>query len=358
MLRPVSKVFKVDPVRPSSETIKYAAEVIKGGGLVAFPTETVYGLGADAYNKEAVKKIYYVKGRPSDNPIIVHLCEVSQLERVAYRIPEDAYKLIKRMWPGPLTLLLLKDPELPSVVTSGLDSVAVRMPAHPVALELIRESGVPIAAPSANISGKPSPTRGEHVVQDFYSKIEVILDAGETLYGVESTIINLLSDPPMLLRPGAYPVEEVESVLGRKIVVPEFARGFEDASRALAPGMKYRHYAPDTPVVLVEARDYGVAEKIVEAVRGVILDYKMKRLKVALLSYAETSQFYEGLVDRLLVMGSRGNLFEVARNLFSTLRMVDTLGVDVAVIEGVEENGLGLAVMNRLRKASAKRVVV
>jgi L-threonylcarbamoyladenylate synthase len=354
----VSKVLKVDPVRPSLETIRYAAEVIRSGGLVAFPTETVYGLGADAYSEEAVKKIYLVKGRPADNPVIVHICEVSQLECVATKIPEDAYKLIKRMWPGPLTLILPKNPTLPSIVTSGLESVAVRMPAHPVASQLIRAAETPIAAPSANLSGKPSPTRGEHVVQDFRSKIEVILDAGETLYGVESTIINLLSDPPMLLRPGAYPLEEVENALGRRVVVPEFARGLGNATKALAPGMKHRHYAPDTPVVLVEASDYSATDKLVEAVREVILEYKRQRLKVALVSYVETSQFYKGLADRLLVMGSRGNFFEVARNLFSTLRMVDSLGVDVAVIEGVEEKGLGLAIMNRLRKAAAKKIVV
>ncbi len=353
-----TKVFRVDPVRPDVEAIRYAASVIRSGGLVAFPTETVYGLGANAFNGDAVRRIYVVKGRPLDNPVIVHVCDVGQLELVASRVPEEAYKLIERMWPGPLTLLLPKSDLIPSVVTAGLDTVAVRMPAHPVALELIRESGVPIAAPSANISGKPSPTRGEHVVEDLYSKVEVILDAGETLYGVESTIVNLLVDPPIVLRPGAYPLEEIERILGKRISIPEFARGLGEAERALAPGMKYRHYAPDTPLVLVEADSYNVSSRIVEAVRDIVLEYKAQGLKIALVTHSETQELYKGIVDRLLVIGSRSNIYEVARNLFSTLRAIDKLGVDVAIIEGVEEKGLGLAVMNRLRKASTRRIKV
>ncbi len=353
-----TRVFRVDPFRPDPEVIGYAAGVIRGGGLVVFPTETVYGLGASAFDSRAVERIYAVKGRPLDNPVIVHICDLGQLELVASRVPEEAYRLVERLWPGPLTILLPRSPKVPNVVTAGLDTVAVRMPAHPVALELIRSAGVPIAAPSANLSGKPSPTRGEHVIEDLYSKVEVILDAGETLYGVESTIINLLSDPPILLRPGAYPVEEVERILGRSVVVPEFARGLGEAERALAPGMKHRHYAPDTPLILVETDSYDEPQHLVEAVRRLILEYKMRGLKVAVISYTETYRYYEGLVDKVLVMGSRGNVYEVARNLFATLRAIDKLGVDVAVVEGVEERGLGLAVMNRLRRASTRRIKI
>ncbi len=353
-----TRVFRVDPFRPDPEVIGYAAGVIRSGGLVVFPTETVYGLGASAFDSRAVERIYAVKGRPLDNPVIVHICDLGQLELVASRVPEEAYRLVERLWPGPLTILLPRSPKVPNVVTAGLDTVAVRMPAHPVALELIRSAGVPIAAPSANLSGKPSPTRGEHVIEDLYSKVEVILDAGETLYGVESTIINLLSDPPILLRPGAYPVEEVERILGRSVVVPEFARGLGEAERALAPGMKHRHYAPDTPLILVETDSYDEPQHLVEAVRRLILEYKMRGLKVAVISYTETYRYYEGLVDKVLVMGSRGNVYEVARNLFATLRAIDKLGVDVAVVEGVEERGLGLAVMNRLRRASTRRIKI
>ena len=351
-------MLRLDPIKPDLEAIRYAASVIRSGGLVAFPTETVYGLGANVFNEIAVKRIYEVKGRPPDNPVIVHICDVNQLSEVASRVPEEAYRLIERMWPGPLTLLLPRGPRVPYAVTAGLETVAVRMPAHPVALELIRESGVPIAAPSANVSGKPSPTRGDHVVEDFYSKIELILDAGETLYGVESTIVNILVDPPVLLRPGAYPVEEIERVLGKKVVVPSFARGLGEAERALAPGMKHRHYAPDTPLVLVESEDYTNTARIVEAVRRVVEEYKARGLKVALITYREVAEYYKGLSDKTLVMGSRGNLYEVAKNLFATLRLVDKLGVDIAVVEGVEERGLGLAVMNRLRKASVRKIKV
>lgn len=353
-----TKVFKLDPLKPDVEVIRYAAAVLRNGGLVAFPTETVYGLGANAFNSEAVRRIYVVKGRPPDNPIIVHICDLSQLSDVASSIPEDAYKLIERLWPGPLTLLLPKSPRIPYVVTAGLETVAVRMPAHPVALELIRESGVPIAAPSANISGKPSPTRGEHVIEDFYSKIDVILDAGETLYGVESTIINLLTDPPTLLRPGAYPLEDVERILGRKIAIPNFARGLGEADRALAPGMKHRHYAPDTPLILIESIDYNNPERLAGKVREVIEEKKRNGLRVAVLTYRGMEGYYEGLADKILVMGSRDNLFEVARNLFATLRLLDKLHVDIAIVEGVEEKGLGLAIMNRLRKASTLKIRV
>jgi L-threonylcarbamoyladenylate synthase len=352
----VTKVFRVDPAKPSVDAVRYAARVIRDGGLVAFPTETVYGLGANAFNAKAVERIYVAKGRPLDNPIIVHICDFSQLELVASRIPEDAYRLAERLWPGPLTLLLPRDPRIPYVVTAGLETVAVRMPAHPVALELIREANVPVAAPSANLSGKPSPTRGDHVVEDLYSRVEVILDAGETLYGVESTIINLLSDPPMLLRPGAYTVEDIERILGRSIEVPEFARGLGEAEKALAPGMKHRHYAPNTPLILVEAEDYGELQRLLDATRRAVLDYKMRGFKVAVISYAETYKHYEGIADSVLVVGSRGNIYEVARNLFATLRTLDKLNVDVAIMEGVEDKGLGLAVMNRVRKASTSRV--
>jgi len=186
----------------------------------------------------------------------------------------------------------------------------------------------------------------------------LILDAGETLYGVESTIVNILVDPPVLLRPGAYPVEEIERVLGKKVVVPSFARGLGEAERALAPGMKHRHYAPDTPLVLVESEDYTNTARIVEAVRRVVEEYKARGLKVALITYREAVEYYKGLSDKTLVMGSRGNLYEVAKNLFVTLRLVDKLGVDIAVVEGVEERGLGLAVMNRLRKASIRKIKV
>ncbi|MDM7275492.1 MAG: L-threonylcarbamoyladenylate synthase [Thermoprotei archaeon] len=352
-----TRVFKVDPVRPERDIVEYAAGVIRAGGLVAFPTETVYGLGADALNASAVARIYEVKGRPLDNPVIVHISDFNQLDIVASRVPEEAYRLAEKLWPGPLTLLLPRNIKVPRKVTAGLETVAVRMPAHPVALELIRASKNPIAAPSANISGKPSPTRGDHVVRDLYSKVEVILDGGETLYGVESTIINILTDPPKLLRPGAYPVEVIEEILGRRIEVPDFARGLGEAPQALAPGMKHRHYAPNTELILVESIR-GDFDAVRGAVTGEAEKLAGKGLKVAIISFKEHSSFYKGVKAQILELGSRENMFEIARNLFHTLRVLDTLNVDAAIVECVEERGLGLAIMNRLRKASSKRIVL
>ncbi|MCS7107426.1 MAG: L-threonylcarbamoyladenylate synthase [Acidilobaceae archaeon] len=344
-------MIKLDPSSFDESQLLPAAEAIKGGGLVAFPTETVYGLGADALNEAAVRKIYAVKGRPPDNPIIVHICETGQLELLSSYVPEKAYRLAERLWPGPLTLLVRKSPRVPYAVTAGQETLAVRMPAHPVALKLI-ELSAPIAAPSANISGRPSPTRGEHVVKDLSSRVEVIIDAGETLYGVESTIVDLLSEPPVLLRPGAYPVEELEKILGEKIYVPDFARGLAEASRALAPGMKHRHYAPRTPLILVEAREYSQLEAYARTVR----EEAEKHGRAAILASKETARFYGGL--KVIELGSRGDMFSIARALFDALRRVDELGVDVAVAEGFEERGLGLAVMNRLRRAASRRIVI
>jgi L-threonylcarbamoyladenylate synthase len=229
------------------------------------------------------------------------------------------------------------------------------MPAHPVALRLISRAGVPIAAPSANLSGRPSPTRGEHVVEDLYSKVEMIIDGGETLYGVESTIVNLLVKPPVLLRPGAYPVEEIEKVLGVKVHVPGFARGLSEAERALAPGMRYRHYAPETPLLLVETDQYD-AEGLARLTRKVVeLAREFGEGRVCVLASKETLASYSGLGVEVLNLGSRSNLYEVAHNLFSALRRVDELGCRVAIAEGFPEQGLGLTIMNRLRKASSRR---
>ncbi|MEN2999801.1 MAG: L-threonylcarbamoyladenylate synthase [Acidilobaceae archaeon] len=347
----ITEIIRLDPSSFLEEQLLPAARVIKAGGLVAFPTETVYGLGADALNEGAVRRIYEVKGRPLDNPVIVHICSMEQLGLLSSHVPEKAYRLAERFWPGPLTIVVRKSPRVPYAVTAGLETLAVRMPAHPVALKLIELSS-PIAAPSANPSGRPSPTRGEHVVKDLSSKVEVIIDAGETLYGVESTIVDLLSEPPLLLRPGAYPLEEIERVLGEKVVVPDFARGLVEASRALAPGMKHRHYAPKTPLILVEAREYSQLEAYASAVRREAERHE----RVVVLASKETARFYEGL--RVIELGSRSDLFSVAKTLFDALRKVDELGVDAAIAEGFEERGLGLAIMNRLRRASSRRVVV
>ncbi|MEM4484268.1 MAG: L-threonylcarbamoyladenylate synthase, partial [Sulfolobales archaeon] len=215
-----AKIVRVDPLNIDLEKMREAADVIIRGGLVAFPTETVYGLGCDALNRDAARRVFEVKRRPVDNPLIIHVKDFDQLNLVAREIPEKAYKLIKRLWPGPLTLILPRRREIPLETTGGLDTVAVRSPAHPVALKLIELSERPIAAPSANISGRPSPTKAEHVIEDLYDSIDMIIDSGETLFGLESTIINILTSPPTLLRPGAYPVEVIEEILGERVYIP------------------------------------------------------------------------------------------------------------------------------------------
>jgi L-threonylcarbamoyladenylate synthase len=344
----LTKVFSVDPLNPCEEVLKICCEVVKGGGIVVFPTETVYGLGASAFNGEAVKKIFIAKGRPADNPLIVHISRVEQLYEVADSVPEEVLNAVKVFWPGPFTVIVRKSTRVVKEVTAGLPTVAVRMPAHPVALKLIDCAG-PIAAPSANISGRPSPTTGFHVMMDMFGRVDAIIDAGETLYGVESTIIDTTSKPYKLLRPGAMPIEKIAEVLRQGVLIPVQARGLGEFEKALAPGMRYKHYSPETPVILVEGPDpLQTLKKVVEEL------VKEGKRVVAVVS-SETAENLE-IPIRLVTYGSRANLFEIAKNLFKVLREIDSMGVDIAVIEGVEEKGLGLAVMNRLRKAASKIV--
>lgn len=350
-----TKILEIDPSSPKIEYILEAARVIKEGGLVIFPTETVYGLGADALNSQAVRKIFYVKNRPLDNPLIVHISNLDQLEILSNNLTKNMYRLVEKFWPGPLTVIIRKSEKVLDEVSAGLETIAVRMPAHPVALKLIEFSGTPIAAPSANPAGRPSPTSGEHVKRDMMGKVDVIIDSGETLFGVESTIIDITRDPPILLRPGALPVEEVEKTINKKIIIPESARGLIEASIAIAPGMKYRHYAPSKPLQVLESQDYSDLEKYSLEVLKHVKRLMDEGFKVVLLSTMETVKYYHGV--RTLNLGSRKNLFEIARNLFKVLREIDELDINIAVSEGFEEKGLGLTIMNRLRKASGYNII-
>lgn len=355
-----TKVWQVDPANPDPNAIREAAQVLKRGGLVAFPTETVYGLGALAYERAAVRRIFEAKGRPLDNPLIVHIARVDQLEEVARQVPEEAYRLMDKLWPGPLTLVLWKVERIPLEVTAGLPKVAVRMPAHKVALMLIEEAGAPIAAPSANRSGKPSPTSAEHVIGDLRGRVEGVLDAGETLYGVESTIVDVTVEPPTLLRPGALPLEVLEELLGREVQVPLFARGLGEAETAVAPGMRHRHYAPDAEMVVVEAEDYSDLSRLVPAVRAIAKQKAQEGARVCVLCTDETRSAYEDLREQGIAsmsLGPRSDTFIIARNLFKSLRLVDEMGYCFVVAEGLEERGLGLAAMNRLRKAAGYKIV-
>ncbi|NJF25382.1 L-threonylcarbamoyladenylate synthase [Thermococcus sp. Bubb.Bath] len=328
---------------PAERGLGVAARLIRNGKLVAFPTETVYGLGANALDGAAARRIFEAKGRPADNPLIAHIVEIEWLEELAREIPETAWKLAEKFWPGPLTIVLPARETVPRVTTGGLDTVAVRMPAHPIALGLIRMSGVPVAAPSANISGKPSPTDAEHVIDDFYGRIECIIDGGPTPVGVESTVIDLTGEKPLLLRPGGLPLEEIEKVVG-KVEIHPAVRG-EVVDVAKAPGMKYRHYAPSAKVIVVEGTEEAVGKKINELIE----EFRRNGLKVGVMAMGEHE------ADAFFYLGKTSE--EAARNLFRALRELDRTGVDVIIAQGVEEKGLGLAVMNRLRKAAGFKIV-
>jgi L-threonylcarbamoyladenylate synthase len=340
-----TEIIRVDPIAPDRGALLRAATIIRNGGIVAFPTETVYGLGADAFNGIAADKIFEAKGRPRDNPLIVHIKDIEQLELVA-KFRSEILGIAKRVWPGPITFILPKAQGVPNSVTAGLETVAVRMPAHPVALDLIELSGTPIAAPSANLAGKPSPTNAKHVIEDLYGRVEAIIDAGETFFGVESTIVNLAVDPPMLLRPGPFSIEELEPIIG-KVIVPKEARGYVESGIAIAPGMKYRHYAPKKRVFLAGSRDSYLE----------ILQGSARHWKVAAICSEEMKIQVDRLDVMSIVVGKESNLYTVARGLFASLRMLDTVDVDFGVAQPFEESGIGLAIMNRLRKASGHTII-
>lgn len=345
-------LLTVDPQEPDLKEIRIAADFIKKGGLVAFPTETVYGLGADALNAEAVLAVFEAKRRPLDNPPIVHVCNIRDVYRLAKEVPSIAEELIRRFWPGPLTLIFTRSLMVPDVTVAGLDTIAIRMPKHNVALALIRESGCPIAAPSANLAGKPSPTSAKHVLDDLSGRIDAVLDGGPTRIGVESTVLDLTVDPPQVLRPGGIPYEELVKTLGavelNPVVVADRALPVE---RIRSPGVKHKHYAPDAEMVLVEGEIEAVTSKVVELIRL----YKADGKKVGVLGMDETVGRYKA--DVVKPLGSRNDLAGVARSLFGLLREFDADGVDVIIAESVPAEGLGLAVVNRLRKAAGYKIV-
>ncbi|OYT40740.1 MAG: threonylcarbamoyl-AMP synthase [Desulfurococcales archaeon ex4484_58] len=354
----LTKIYRVDPDNIDLSVIEEAATILRKGGLVVFPTETVYGLGALITNRPAIKRIFEVKGRPMDNPLIVHVSDKERFLELVRDPPPKILELIDRFWPGPLTIVWWKKPIVPDEVTAGLPKVAVRAPAHPVALKLIEVAGEAIAAPSANRSGKPSPTKPEHVIEDLYGLVDLIIDSGETLHGIESTIIDFTVKPPKLLRPGALPIEVVEEILGEKIIVTDTARGIVESEKPEAPGMKYRHYAPETELLVVETDDYiGKLNLLVEKIRSIVVERKSRGLKIAILCSSETCNKYRDLDVIVIELGSREKIYTVTRRLFETLRRLDHIGVDLAIAEGFEEKGLGLTIMNRLRKAASQKII-
>ena len=345
-------ILQVDSENPDPDKIQVAAEIIQKGGLVAFPTETVYGLGADALNAEAVLALFAAKKRPLDNPPIIHIANINQVYQLAKEVPAKAEVLMKHFWPGPLTLIFKRSEKIPKETVAGLDTIAIRMPKHNVALALIRQSRRPIAAPSANLSGKPSPTTAKHVYDDLNGRIDAILDAGPTSIGVESTVLDLSVDPPLVLRPGGTSFEEIKKIIANVKLHP-FVNAEQDMAlgQAHSPGMMHKHYAPNAEVILVEGSVSAVTGKVKELAE----EYRLKGVKVGILATDETQKEYAANVVKS--MGSRGNLETVAKNLFSRLREFDSEDVDVIIAEGVPMQGLGLAVMNRLRKASGYHII-
>jgi L-threonylcarbamoyladenylate synthase len=345
-----TRVLVVNRDQPEAEAVAQAAAVLRQGGLVAFPTETVYGLGANATDAAAVSRIYVAKGRPTDNPLIVHVADFESVTAIAEVVSPKAERLMRRFWPGPLTLVLPKKPVIPDNVTCGLPTVGVRMPSHPVALALIRAAGVPIAAPSANASGRPSPTTAEHVLEDLAGRVPMVLDGGETGVGLESTVLDVTVDPPVLLRPGGVTVEQLTEAIG-PVVVDRAVHGAEAGEKPRSPGMKYKHYAPKAQMILV----CGPMMEVQAKIRDLAYEYQEEGLRVGIMCSAESRGVYQAPV--ILEYGSREDLAGVASDLFSTLRAFDRHGVDIILAEGVPVTGIGLAIMNRLRRAAGGRVI-
>ncbi len=345
-------LLKVDPQTPEPAKVQAAAAFIKKGGLVAFPTETVYGLGADALNAEAIQALFKAKKRPLDNPPIIHVENITDVYRLATQVPPETEKLMNKFWPGPLTLVFKRSSIVPDVTVASLDTIAIRMPQHNVALALIRASGCPIAAPSANLAGKPSPTSAKHVFDDLNGRIDAVLDGGSTRIGVESTVLDMSVNPPMVLRPGGTPFEALRKAVDNVKLHPFVVAEKElSLGKARSPGMRHKHYAPNAKVLLVEGSVAAVTAKIKE----LTVAYRLGTFKVGVLGTDETVAQYRA--DVVKSLGSRFNLTAVAQNLFRLLREFDAEGVDVIIAEGVPAEGLGLAVINRLRKASAYNII-
>ena len=339
-----TEIIKIQNPNTSLRDIKRAARVILDGGLVVFPTETVYGLGGNALISDAAKKIYSAKGRPSDNPLIIHVADPKDAEKYA-TISELYFKLADAFMPGPLTVIMPKREIVPSSVTGGLDTVAVRCPSHPVANALIREAGVPIAAPSANISGKPSPTDARYVIDDMMDKVDIIIDGGSCEIGLESTIVALDKNSLTLLRPGAITYDALCCVCNDVRIAPSIERALSENERPLSPGMKYRHYAPDSELILLD----GDGERVLE-----FLISEQKERACAVICYDEELPYLNAELS--ICIGKRNDLEMQARRLFSALREADGLGAPTIYCHLPEKNGLGLALYNRLIRAAAHTV--
>jgi L-threonylcarbamoyladenylate synthase len=345
-----TKILIIDESNIDTKAIEEAGKVIRHGGLVAFPTETVYGLGANALDQNAVKKIFEAKGRPQDNPLIIHVADF-EIGDFVQEIPAIALDLMKNFWPGPLTIILKKSKLIPEITSAGLNSVGIRMPSNTIARELIRSAGVPIAAPSANISGRPSPTDVKRCIEDLSGKIECILGGYICEIGLESTIVDCTVYPPCVLRPGGVTLEMLHKVDNKIYMDESIMKKPSNDLKPKAPGMKYRHYAPKAPLKIVQGDLQKTIAKINEIVQNYIDDNKM----VGIMATDETiSEYRNGYV---LSMGSRKELNTIGKNLFEVLRSFDDAGVDIILSEAVEEKGIGIAIMNRLKKSAGYNII-
>ena len=341
----ITKTVKIDENNIDLSLIKEAGEIIKSGGLVAFPTETVYGLGGDALNPESSKKIYAAKGRPSDNPLIVHICRIEDLYEIVEEVSEDAKKVMDAFWPGPLTLIFKKKDKVPYETTGGLDTVAVRFPIHPTAMAFIESSGGFVAAPSANLSGRPSPTLAKYVCEDLDGRVDMIIDGGNIPIGLESTIVDLTGDKPMILRPGFVSKEMLEEVLGEVCVDPTILDA-NSKERPKAPGMRYRHYAPKADMVIVRGANDRVVAKIKEMGQN---------KECTVLCVSEHVKMYDGM--KVKDVGSENDYNEIAASLYRVLRECDDENTTLILSESFSDKGIGAAVMNRLIKAAGHKII-
>lgn len=349
-----TRVLPVDPGTPEPPIIQEAAAVLRKGGLVAFPTETVYGLGAVATDRQALRRIFTAKGRPADNPLILHVADPQDLEPLARELPQAAWTLAGALWPGPLTLVVPRAARVPDEVTAGLETVAVRLPDHPVARALIRAAGAAVAAPSANTSGRPSPTTAQDVWDDLQGRVDLILDGGPTGVGVESTVVDVTGPLPVVLRPGGVSVEDLERLVGPVVIDPAVeGRSLEGPARS--PGMKYRHYAPQAPALLLEGAPEAVARRVVE----LAWEASQRGQRVGAVVMAEEGRLLEGRLPEgsvVRVLASREEPHQAARRLYQALREMDRLGVDQVLLSAPDARGLGLAVRDRMRRAAGQRV--
>lgn len=345
-------IIKADKGSLREEDLQAASNILHRGGLVAFPTETVYGLGADALNPKASKKIYEAKGRPSDNPLIVHISDIKHIEDIVRNIPNKAYELAEVFWPGPLTLILNKKPNVPASTTGGLDTVAIRLPAAKIARDIIATSGGFIAAPSANTSGKPSPTKAEHVIADLYGKIDMIVDGGESTLGLESTIVDLSGQDPIILRPGSITKTMLENVIGNIEYDAEvLRRSINENIVAKAPGMKYLHYAPEGCLTIYE----GDIQNVVKAINIKAKECLDLGRSVGIIASKETAGLYE--YGEVKTIGSRKDENSIAAGLYGVLRYFDKNHTEFIFSESFASDELGQAIMNRLLKAAGYRIV-